>query len=258
MAKYIAKKPDKNGYIHFTAEEHDIWAVLIERQMCVVQGRACDEYIQGLEKLNFSKTRIPQCHEISEVLQEATGWSVVPVPAIIPLTEFFKLLANRKFPAASFIRVKEDLDFLQEPDIFHEYFGHCPLLTNPAYADFVHWYGETVLQFTPPQQSLLGRLFWHTIEFGLIETEHGLRIYGGGILSSFAETVYSLENPGVQRIPFDILKVLNSNYRYDEIQKHYYVIKNLNQLFNLKDERIVPLIKAISTGENPGEDFIFC
>jgi phenylalanine-4-hydroxylase len=258
MPKYVAKKPDQNGYIHFTAEEHATWKILLERQMQVVQGRACDEFIAGLRKLNFSASRIPQCAEVSAVLQAATGWSVVPVDAIIPLGEFFRLLANRQFPAASFIRRREDLDYLQEPDIFHEYFGHCPLLTHPAYADFVHWYGQTVLRMPGNLQSLLGRLFWFTIEFGLVETAQGLRIYGGGILSSFTETVYALEDQQAQRLPFDLLQILNSNYRYDQIQTRYYVLKNLNHLFTLKDERIIHIVKAVASGSPPGEDFVIC
>lgn len=258
MFKYIAKKPDKNGFIEFSAEENATWGILLERQLQVVQGRACDEFLLGLQKLNFSKTHIPQCGEVSEVLKAATGWSVVPVDAIIPLSEFFRLLANRQFPAASFIRRREDLDYLQEPDIFHEYFGHCPLLTHPAYADFVHWYGETVMHVPSNLHSLLGRLFWFTIEFGLMETPEGLRIYGGGILSSFTETVYALEDPKVQRLPFDLLKTLNSAYRYDQIQTRYFVLKNLNQLFTLKTDRIVNLVKAIASGIDPGDDFVIC
>jgi phenylalanine-4-hydroxylase len=258
MPKYIAKKPDQNGYIDFTSEENAVWGLLLERQVQVVQGRACDEYLLGLKKLNFSKTRIPQCEEVSAVLHAATGWSVVPVAAIIPLSEFFRLLSNRQFPAASFIRRREDLDYLQEPDIFHEYFGHCPMLTHPAYADFVQWYGKTALQEPSNLQSLLGRLFWFTIEFGLLHTSEGLRIYGGGILSSFTETVYALEDTQVQRLDFDIMKILNSSYRYDEIQKCYYVLKNLNQLFQIKGDKIVRLVKAIASGADPGEDFIIC
>jgi len=258
MAKYIAKKPNKNGYIDFTAEENETWGILLERQMQVIQGRACDEFIKGVNKLNFSKTHIPQCQEISEILRAETGWSVVPVAAIIPLSEFFQLLANRQFPAASFIRHRAELDYLQEPDIFHEYFGHCPLLTHPAYADFVHWYGETVLSLPENFQSFLGRLFWFTIEFGLIETAKGLRIYGGGILSSFTETIYALENETVKRLDFDIQTILNSPYRYDEIQQCYFVLKNLNQLFQIKDERVLSLIKALSSGTDPKDDFVLC
>ncbi|MBS0351142.1 MAG: phenylalanine 4-monooxygenase [Proteobacteria bacterium] len=258
MANYIAKKPDKNGIVDFTEIEHHTWSHLLERQMKVVQQRACDEFIHGLEKLNFPRDRIPQCHEVSEVLYAATGWSVAPVDAIIPLSEFFKLLSNRQFPAATFIRRPEDLDYLEEPDIFHEYFGHCPLLTNPAYADFVHWYGQSVLGMPKQLQSVLGRLFWFTIEFGLVTTERGLRIYGGGILSSFTETVYALEDSQVQRLDFNLLAILNATYRYDQIQKQYFVINNLDQLFTLKNQSIIEIAKNVAMGGKPENDFLIC
>jgi phenylalanine-4-hydroxylase len=258
MANYVAKKPDQNGIIHFTEVENNTWSRLLERQMKVVQQRACDEFIWGLEKLNFPKDRIPQCHEVSEVLQAATGWTVAPVDAIIPLSEFFRLLSNRQFPAASFIRKPEDFDYLPEPDIFHEYFGHCPLLTNPAYADFVHWYGQSVLDMPKQLQSVLGRLFWFTIEFGLVQTELGLRVYGGGILSSFTETVYALEDQNVDRLEFNLLKILNTTYRYDQIQTQYFVIKNLDQLFTLKNQSIIEVAKSIAMGANPENDFLIC
>ncbi len=258
MPKYVAKKPDQNGNIAFTSEENAVWNTLLTRQLKIVENRACDEFIQGLKKLNFPPDRVPQCHEVNAVLQAETGWSVVPVDAIIPLGEFFRLLANRQFPAASFIRRREDLDYLQEPDIFHEYFGHCPLLTHPAYADFVHWYGKTVLTMPPSSQSLLGRMFWFTIEFGLVETEKGLRVYGGGILSSFTETVYALEDKKVQRLTFSIMEILNTSYKYNEIQPRYFVLQNLDQLFKIKNERIVKIINAVASGADPGEDFVIC
>ena len=257
MTKYIAKKPDKNGIIDFTAEENETWRILIERQMKVIQNRACDEFLDGLKKLNFPHDRVPQCAEVSKALNAATGWSVVPVDALIPLKEFFRLLANRQFPAASFIRIRAELDYLQEPDIFHEYFGHCPLLMNQAYADFVQWYGETVLQTSKEVQTLLGRLFWFTIEFGLIQTTKGMRVYGGGILSSFEETVYALESKLPERFPFDVKTVLNTSYRYDEIQKAYFVINDLADLFKLKTNMIIDLAKGIAAGAQ-GEDFVIC
>lgn len=258
MSKYIAKTPDKNGHIHFTPEENETWGILLERQIKIVQDRACDEFMQGLANLNFSKTHVPQCPDVSEILMAATGWSVVPVAAIIPLAEFFRLLANRQFPAASFIRIRQELDYLQEPDIFHEFFGHCPMLTHSAYADFVQWYGETALRVAKPLQSLLGRLFWFTIEFGLIKTPQGLRIYGGGILSSSTESIYALESPKPERLPFNILQILRSPYRYDEIQNCYFVLENLQQLFTLKNDRIIDLVAAVAAGTEPGEDFLIC
>ena len=185
MTKYKAKTPDASGHIDFTKEENETWKILIERQLHIIEHRACPEFIEGLTHLNLPLNHIPQCHDINQVLQRTTGWSVVPVSAIIPLSQFFQLLANKQFPAASFIRVREELDYLQEPDIFHEFFGHCPLLTNQAYADFIEWYGKTALESDRKTQSILGRLFWFTIEFGLLETSEGLRIYGGGILSFY-------------------------------------------------------------------------
>lgn len=257
MTKYIAKKPDKNGYIDFNAEENDIWHILIKRQLQVVQSRACEEYLTGLSILDMPHDRVPQCSELTEKLNAATGWSVVPVDAIIPLEKFFSLLANRQFPAASFIRLREDLDYLQEPDIFHEFFGHCPLLTHPAYADFVQWYGENALSADKQAQSLLGRLFWFTVEFGLLQTERGLRIYGGGILSSYEETIYALESEKPERLPFDLHTILNTEYRYDQIQKRYYVLPELKELFKLKSDEILKLVKNM-TGNQQDDNFVIC
>jgi phenylalanine-4-hydroxylase len=257
MTKYIAKKPDSNGHIHFTAEENDIWNILYARQIKIVSDRACPEYLDGLAQLNMPHDRIPQCDELSKILQAKTGWSVVPVEAIIPLNDFFSLLANRQFPAACFIRRREELDYLQEPDIFHEYFGHCPLLTHSAYADFVQWYGEMALKTSKKTQSLLGRLFWYTIEFGLIQTDAGLRIFGGGIISSYQETLYCLENPGVTRLPFDIDKMLTTPYRYDEIQTTYFILNEMSQLFLLKSDAIIKRAEAL-TEETQKDNFVIC
>ncbi|HVV67936.1 MAG TPA: phenylalanine 4-monooxygenase [Gammaproteobacteria bacterium] len=258
MSKYIAKLPDQNNIIHFSPHEHKTWQLLFDRQKEVIKDRACDEFIHGLAKLNYSAERIPQCPEVSAVLQSTTGWSAVPVAAMIPLSEFFSLLANRQFPVASFIRLREELDYLKEPDIFHELFGHCPLLTHPAYADFVQWYGEMALRTSREVQSLLGRLFWFTIEFGLIKTPKGLRIYGGGILSSFVETTYALESDAPERLPFDIQQILQSPYRYDEIQTRYYVLENLGQLFQLKTDQIFQWVEAAILHTESGRDFVIC
>jgi phenylalanine-4-hydroxylase len=282
MSKYIAKKPDAKGKIHFTAEENATWQILIERQMAVIKNRACNEFIAGLKKLELPHQRIPQCQEISEVLKPITDWSVVPVATLIPLKEFFGLLANRQFPAASFIRLRQELDYLQEPDIFHEYFGHCPLLTDPAYADFVQWYGETALTTSREIQSLLGRLFWFTVEFGLLQSSHGLQIYGGGILSSYQETIFALESPLPKRIKLElhapqegdeaddnhiknlstkgIYAVLKTPYRYDIIQEKYFVINNISELYFLKSNDIVAMAKEIIHSQNQGQnnDFVIC
>ena len=150
----------------------------------MLKGRACDEFIRGLALLNLPNDRVPQLHEINAVLASTTGWQVVQVPALINFDSFFKLLANKQFPVATFIRSNEDFDYLQEPDVFHEIFGHCPLLTDPAFAHFTHTYGKLGYAASPKERQYLARLYWFTVEFGLVKTADGLRIYGGGILSS--------------------------------------------------------------------------
>lgn len=251
---YAAKKPDTNGYIAYTSEEDSIWHELYTRQIKIIEGRACDEYIRGLELLNMPQDRVPQCEDISKVLRRETGWSVAPVEALIPFEEFFLLLSKRQFPAASFVRTRAELDYLKEPDIFHEVFGHCPLLTDPTYADFVHKYGEIGLHANAKDRVLIARLFWFTIEFGLVNTAQGLRIYGAGILSSKEETVYALESKIPQRKPFDPLEALRTPYRYDELQKIYFTLNNYNQLYELLNLDIIALInKSRQLGEYPIE-----
>jgi phenylalanine-4-hydroxylase len=240
---YVANQVDAEGYAHYTEEENQIWQKLIVRQLPLVQNRACQEYLDGIKALNLSQDKIPQCPDVSKVLQDITGWNLEPVPALIPFSRFFNLLANRKFPAATFIRRREELDYLQEPDIFHEVFGHCPMLTNQACADFTHTYGKLGLKASHADQVMLAKLYWFTIEFGLIKTSQGLRVYGGGILSSKNETVYCLESPIAQRNPFDIMDVLRTPYRIDIMQPIYYVIDSFDVLFNLIEMDLIGLIQ---------------
>lgn len=249
-SKYVSKTPDANGICHYTQHEDETWHMLYQRQMQVIQNRACDEFISGLEILNMPADHIPQCHEISAGLQQATGWAVEPVPALIQPRRFFDLLANRKFPAATFIRTRDEFDYLQEPDIFHEIFGHCPLLTNPNYARFVEQYGKLSLQVTPQEQNKLLRLFWLTIEFGLVETTKGLRIYGGGILSSPEETIYALESKHPKRLVFNMLDALRTPYRIDIKQPIYYIIPKLSALQDILETDIIAAIRqAIQLGD---------
>lgn len=245
MSNYQAKQPDENGHIHFHAQENHTWSVLYERQMEILPGRAHPAFMEGLSKLDLPCDRIPQCYEVSEQLRQHTGWAVQPVPVIIPLDEFFELLANRRFPAATFIRDWQDLDYIQEPDIFHEFFGHCPLITHPAYARFLQRYGEMSLKADKRTKSLLGRLFWFTIEFGLAKTQDGLRAYGGGILSSPEETVYCLESNTPDRLPFEPFTVLRTKYRYDVLQTRYYVLDNFEDLFELADKDLIAMAQEI-------------
>lgn len=255
---YVARKPDASGFVAYTPQENQTWATLYERQHKVIQGRACREFLEGLEILNMPRDRVPQCAELNARLEKTTGWKVQPVEKMISLETFFDLIANKHFPAATFIRVPEELDYLQEPDIFHEFFGHCPLLTHQAYADFVQTYGKLALQAPKEARSILGRLFWFTIEFGLLKTPDGLRVYGGGILSSFSETKYALESSIPQRAPFDIREVMRSPYRYDEIQKKYFVIESLLDLFELGQLDLGTLAKKVASGTDNLEDFVTC
>ena len=240
---YVSKPVDENGHVHYTEAENAVWRDLIIRQLPLLKGRACAEYLHGLALLDLPRDRIPQCYEVSNVLQKATGWTLEPVSALIPFDTFFQLLANRQFPAATFIRRREELDYLQEPDMFHEAFGHCPLLTNPAYADFTHAYGRLGLNASHDDRVMLAKLYWFTIEFGLINTKEGPRIYGGGILSSKGETLYCLDSSVPKRLPFDPLEVLRTPYRIDIMQPLYYVIDGFDVLFQLIEFDLLELIK---------------
>lgn len=243
---YIAKKPDSQGYIHYTDEENAVWETLYARQYPIVEPRACIAYLEGLELLNLPKDRVPQCKDVTQALMKATGWGVVPVEALISFEEFFKLLASRHFPAASFIRIREELDYIQEPDIFHEVFGHCPLLTHPDFANFTEAFGKIGLKADAKDRARLARLYWFTAEFGLI----GNKIYGSGILSSKSETIYAAESPQPQRIPFDMLTALRTPYRYDIIQTLYYVIDDFKTLYEMVEYDLLDLLKkAKSMGD---------
>jgi len=239
--QYVARKPDESGFIHYSEAEHRVWNTLITRQLKVVEGRACQEYLDGIEQIGLPLERIPQLDEVNRVLQATTGWRVVRVPALIPFQTFFELLASRQFPVATFIRTREELDYLQEPDIFHEIFGHCPLLTNPWFAAFTHTYGKLGLQASKEERVYLARLYWMTIEFGLLDTSQGRKIYGGGILSSPKETVYSLSGEPEHQ-PFDPLEAMRTPYRIDILQPLYFVLPELKRLFELAHEDIMGMV----------------
>ncbi len=246
MAKsssYVSRQPDQDGYVEYSEEENRTWETLYKRQIKLIQGRACDEYIDGLSTLGLPDNMIPQIPDINRKLGEITGWGLAPVPALIGFREFFSLLADQKFPVATFIRRPEDLDYLQEPDIFHEIFGHCPLLTDPSYAEFSRRYGELGLEATQEERVMLARLYWFTIEFGLIETGAGLRIYGGGILSSAEETCYSLESPQPLRVDLDVIDVFRTPYRIDVLQRIYFRIHRMSDLHDLATLDLLALIK---------------
>ena len=231
--QYQSKLPNSKGTINYTATENKTWSLLIKRQLKNIQNRCCDEYLEGLKILDLPLNKIPQTKDINKILQKETGWSVQTVPAIIPANKFFELLANKKFPIASFIRIPEEFDYLEEPDLFHEIFGHCPLLTNQLYANFMEWYGKLALGMQPKDRNRLFRLFWFTIEFGLIKQKNNYKAYGGGILSSPKETFHATDNNGIIRNSLDVLTVFRTPFRIDIIQPLYYYIDKFEDLFEL-------------------------
>lgn len=249
---YVAKQADAAGYIAYTPEEDAVWQRLYARQRELVVGRACEEYLAGLDTLNMPTDRVPQCRDLNAVMGRVSNFGVAPVPALIPFKEFFTLLANRRFPAASFLRTAADFDYVKEPDIFHEYFGHCPMLTHPAFADFMQAYGKLALTVGHKQQVLLARLYWFTVEFGLINTREGMRIYGGGILSSPDETVYALSDKAVTYKPFNVEEMLRTPYRIDIKQPLYFVIEDYAQLYEVLSIDLVDHVeRAIFSKDYP-------
>jgi|SRR5665647_36355 len=240
---YISKQPNTRGLIEWTKDENETWNTLITRQSEIVKTRACPEFLEGLEKIGFSRNHVPQHTEINKRLKDFSGWEVEVVPALIPAKEFFTLLANKRFPAASFIRIPEELDYIQEPDIFHEFYGHVPLLTFNDYARFMEDFGKLALTVAPKDRSRMFRVFWFTIEFGLLNTPNGIRAYGGGMLSSIHETVYSIESDVPKRVPFDALTALRTPYRIDIPQPLYYVLNRFEDLYKILDQDLVGLLE---------------
>jgi len=222
------------GWDGYTAEEHAVWRTLYARQTALLPGRACAAFVEGMRRLPIGPEQIPDFRRVNDILARQTGWTIVAVPGLVPDEVFFDHLAHRRFPAGQFIRKLHELDYLKEPDIFHDVFGHVPMLMHPAIADYMQAYGEGGLR----AQSLsvlpnLARVYWYTIEFGLIEEPEGLRIYGSGIVSSYAESVFALDDPSPNRIRFDLDRVLRTRYRIDDFQESYFVIGNLDELLDL-------------------------
>lgn len=218
---------------HYSAPEHHVWSTLYERQTTLLQGRACDAFLRGLEALELGSGAIPDFARINEDLSRLTGWSVVAVPGLVPDAVFFEHLANRRFPAGQFIRRQDQLDYLQEPDIFHDVFGHVPMLTDPVFADYMQSYGRGGLRaLDRGQLHNLARLYWYTVEFGLLQTPQGLRIYGAGIASSHAESVFAVEDASPNRLAFDLQRVMRTPYRIDDFQQVYFVVPSLQALLD--------------------------
>ncbi|WP_455284980.1 phenylalanine 4-monooxygenase [Cupriavidus necator] len=230
----------------YTSTDHAIWRKLYERQAAMLQGRVSNEFLQGLATLGMEKDRVPDFNELNETLMRATGWQVVAVPGLVPDEVFFEHLANRRFPASWWMRKPEQLDYLQEPDCFHDVFGHVPLLINPVFADYMEAYGKGGLKAAGMGAlDMLSRLYWYTVEFGLIRTPQGLRIYGAGILSSQGESIYSLDSASPNRIGFDVRRIMRTRYRIDTFQKTYFVIDSFEQLFDATRPDFAPLYQEL-------------
>ena len=231
----------------YTAEEHAVWDTLFERQAKLLPGRASEAYLNGLHALRLSESGIPNFEELSERLMKLTGWQVVAVPGLVPDDVFFDHMANRRFVAGNFIRRPDQLDYIQEPDVFHDVFGHVPMLADPRFADYLEAYGRggvRAMELGALKQ--LGRLYWYTVEFGLVEEAEGLRIYGSGIVSSFAESRFALEDASPNRIRFDLKRVMRTEYRIDDFQQNYFVIPSFDELLRLTVETdFAPLYREI-------------
>ena len=233
----------------YTAEEHAVWDTLFARQAAMLPGRAAPEFLSGLDILHLSRPGIPNFEELSEKLMKATGWQVVAVPGLVPDDVFFEHLANRRFVAGQFIRRPDQLDYLQEPDVFHDVFGHVPMLAHPVFADYMQAYGQGGLRaqkFNAIHK--LARLYWYTVEFGLIRNGDGLNIYGAGIVSSRGESIFTLDDPSPNRIAFDMERVMRTDYRIDDYQQTYFVIDSFEQLLHATlDTDFAPLYARLET-----------
>ena len=243
---YHSKPLDSEGRAHYSDEENKTWNFLLHRQQELIKTRASKEFNRGVEILNFDD-KIPQHKEITSVLNSYTGWGVEPVPALIQPDTFFTLLSQKKFPAANFIRIPEEIDYIEEPDVFHELFGHCPLLTNAPYAEFMYQYGKLALKADKKTQMRMFRLFWFTIEFGLIKEDDQYKAYGGGILSSKSEIIYSAESTIPLRLPLDPLDALRTPFRIDILQPVYFVIESFEDLFQLIEKNPLELARISLT-----------
>ncbi|MBU6166776.1 MAG: phenylalanine 4-monooxygenase [Alphaproteobacteria bacterium] len=255
MAKVnsIAPSPDwtiPQDWAHFTATDHRVWDHLFDRQTRVLPGRVAPEFLDGLQRLDLTRPGVPDFARLNEQLMALTGWQVVAVPGLVPDAVFFDHLANRRFPAGNFIRRPDQLDYLQEPDVFHDVFGHVPLLAHPAFADYMQAYGRgglRALEFDAIAR--LSRLYWYTVEFGLIRSrDGGLAIYGAGIVSSHGETHFALDSASPNRLGWRLDRVLQTPYRIDDFQQNYFVIDSFDQLLKVTLETdFGPLYQRLAT-----------
>ena len=237
----------------YSDEDHATWATLFRRQRAILKGRACDEFIDNQERFGMSAEQIPRFEELNEVLAKTTGWELIGVEGLLPELTFFDHLANRRFPVTWWIRRPEQIDYIAEPDMFHDLFGHVPLLLNPVFADYMQAYGRGgVKAHGVSAEALvnLTRLYWYTVEFGLIRQRGELRIYGSGIVSSKGESIHSLESASPNRIGFDLKRIMRTRYRIDTFQKTYFVIDSFEQLIDATRPDFMPIYAELAKLES--------
>jgi len=231
----------------YTAAEHGRWRTLFARQAALLKGRATAEFLAGLTKLGVAADGIPDFRRLNDVLDPATGWRIVAVPGLVPDEVFFEHLANRRFVATCFIRSPEQMDYIAEPDVFHDIYGHVPMLVHPVFADYMQAYGKGGLKALGlGSLTQLARLYWYTVEFGLIRGPDGLRIYGSGIVSSKTESIYCLEDPKPKRVSFDLKRIMRTEYQIDRFQDTYFVIDNFEQLFEATRPDFTPIYRELA------------
>jgi phenylalanine-4-hydroxylase len=229
----------------YTPEQHALYARLHQRQTAQLPGLACDEFIQAVQQLGPAD-RVPRFDDINQRLYPATRWQLVAVPGLIPEEAFFALLAQRKFPVTEWLRTPQEFDYVVEPDVFHDLYGHVPLLFNPVFADYMQAYGEGGLKASRLDAcELLARLYWYTVEFGLIATKQGLRAYGAGILSSAGELRHSVRSSQPRRVAFELQRLMRTRYRIDSYQASYFVIDHFRQLFDATAPDFTPVYAEV-------------
>ncbi|MGY0505847.1 phenylalanine 4-monooxygenase [Luteimonas sp. e5] len=236
----------------YSEKDHGVWAALYRRQRELLVGRACDEFLAAQDAMGMTEDLIPKFAELNKVLGEATGWQIIGVEGLLPELDFFDHLANRRFPVTWWIRRPDQLDYIEEPDLFHDLFGHVPLLMLPAFADYMAAYGRGGVKahgIDPEALVQLTRLYWYTVEFGLIRQKDGLRIYGSGIVSSKGESIYSLESDAPNRIAFDLERIMRTRYRIDSYQKTYFVIDSFEQLMDATRPDFTPIYQRVASQE---------
>ena len=233
----------------YSETDHAVWAQLFERQKAVLPGRASDEFLAALAAMEMTPDRIPKFDDLNPILRAATGWELIGVEGLLPELTFFEHLANRRFPVTWWIRKPDQMDYLSEPDLFHDLFGHVPLLMNPVFADYMEAYGRGGVKAHGIGEDALvnlTRLYWYTVEFGLIRQKDGLRIYGSGIVSSKGESIHCLESDAPNRLGFDLQRVMRTRYRIDTYQKTYFVIDSFEQLMRATDPDFRPIYDTLA------------